>query len=435
MVGGSSGINAMAWVRSPSLELDAWSQLGIQGGWNWEDLLPYMMKVENVSLGDPTAYPGSTKPSGWDDNFYGRDGIIQVGYSRTFTGVHEPFVESILNLGEQLNEDQANGRNLGVANGAHAVDITTGNRSYALDYFTHNQGRTNLLVLTGATVTRILLSNTGSEVEATGLEYISNGETYIANASREVILSAGTAFSNIRLLELSGIGNKAILESLGIETVLDIPTVGENLQDHNSVTTTYLLKEPAPITLDALQNNPQFFQEQMLEYLVNKTGLLTTLPTYSYHALQTFFSPIEVAELVNTTKYEISQRNLSKFQELQAQLQLKWLEEGTVGQIELSPYADRKIMSFGVELARKIANTSPLVDLIESELNPGPNANNDEVRGRDCRGTAALAPKDLGGVVGDDLLVYGTSNLRVVDARFVESVCLLCGADAHISSF
>lgn len=95
----------MAWVRPRREELDVWSRLGIQGGWDWKGLLPYMMKVENVSLGDSSTFPGSQHPSGYDSTVLGRSGPIQIGYNNAFSGVQRPFVESFLKVGAVLNEN------------------------------------------------------------------------------------------------------------------------------------------------------------------------------------------------------------------------------------------------------------------------------------------------------------------------------------------
>ena len=100
-------------------------------------------------------------------------------------------------------------------------------------YYAPNAARPNLLVVTGAQVTKIVTSQAGSSgnLTATGITFVSGSQTYTANASREVILSAGSV-QTPQLLELSGIGNKTLLESLGIESKLDLPEVGENYQDH-----------------------------------------------------------------------------------------------------------------------------------------------------------------------------------------------------------
>jgi choline dehydrogenase-like flavoprotein len=105
MLGGSSGLNSMAWVRPRKEELDAWARLGIQGGWNWDGLLPYMMKSANVSLGDSSAFTGSIHPSGFNSLVEGRSGPIQVGYDNTFSGVQTPWLESFIKVGAILNQD------------------------------------------------------------------------------------------------------------------------------------------------------------------------------------------------------------------------------------------------------------------------------------------------------------------------------------------
>ncbi|KIJ32229.1 GMC oxidoreductase [Sphaerobolus stellatus SS14] len=480
MVGGSSGLNAMAWVRPRQDDLDNWAKFGVQGGWDWEGLLPYMMKAENVSIGDSSAFPGSKNPSGSDSTIYGREGPIQVSYDNTFTGVQEPFVQSFLNIGGVLNETPENGNNIGVFNSQHSVDPVTGNRSYAVTgYFMRTRGNPNLLVLTGAMVSKIKFAKGSKPLKATGLEYIQGNVTYSVRARREVILTAG-AVQTPQILELSGIGNATLLKKLGIDPLLDIPTVGENLQDHNSLASTFLLKEPAPITMDALGHNLSFAKEQMNLYLQKHIGLFTTVPTYSYHPLQTFFSPTQIDTLLNLTTSEVANRNLSPFQRLQANLQLKMLRQGEVAQIELAPFAggipglptpiipgrsyislvvfgqhlfsrgsvhintnsplsppiinpnfndftfDREILSLGIDLAARIAAAKPLEDLIETRINPSANitggqALDDYISAYlgpeyNAVGTAALAAQNLGGVVGEDLRVYGTSNLRIVDA-------------------
>lgn len=484
MVGGSSGLNAMAWVRPKAEELDIWSRLGISGGWNWKGLLPYMMKTENVSMGDSSAFPGSSKPSGFDSTVLGRKGPVQVGFNKVFSGVQSPYVQSFINVGGVLNQDPANGNNIGVFNSESSVDPATGNRSYAANaYFIPNQGLQNLLVLTNATVSKITVSSPAhhwqrtASLSATGLQYNSNGATYTVLAKKEVILSAG-AIQTPQILELSGIGNKTTLSKLNIPVLLDIPTVGENLQDHNSVAATFLLKSPAPLTLDALQFNMTFAIEQQQLYLNNHTGFLTTVPTYSYHPLQSFFSTNEINSIVQETKAEIASKTLSPLQKLQAEIQLEWLTNGTVGQIEIAalmacypglPVAclpgrsyvslaifgqhlfsrgsvhitstspstppainlnafdysfDKKILGLGLQLASRIAAAQPLANLIENMTNPASITDQSYISNTvgaeyNAIGTAALAPKALGGVVGDDLLVYGTSNLRVVDASII----------------
>ena len=106
MVGGSSGVNGMAWVRPPKQELDSWPEtVNISGDWNWDGLLPYMMKVENVNVDDSSPFPCLTHPSGSNNAIQGRKGPIQVSFDNTFSGVEAPWVRSFRNAGGVINKD------------------------------------------------------------------------------------------------------------------------------------------------------------------------------------------------------------------------------------------------------------------------------------------------------------------------------------------
>jgi len=106
MVGGSSGMNGMAWVRPPKQELDSWPDtLDISKEWNWDGLLPYMMKAENVSVDENSAFPGLTHPSGYNNTIQGRKGPIQVSFDNTFSGAETPWVRSFINAGGAINQD------------------------------------------------------------------------------------------------------------------------------------------------------------------------------------------------------------------------------------------------------------------------------------------------------------------------------------------
>jgi len=106
MVGGSSGINGMAWVRPPKQELDSWPDtVDISKEWTWDGLLPYMMKVENVSVDENSAFPCLTHPSGYNNAIQGRKGPIQVSFDNTFPGVETPLVRSFRNAGGVINQD------------------------------------------------------------------------------------------------------------------------------------------------------------------------------------------------------------------------------------------------------------------------------------------------------------------------------------------
>ena len=104
MVGGSSGLNIMIWSRPSEAEFNVWSQFGVEGGWNWDGLLPYMMKAENVSLGPPLLGSNETGPSGADSS-QGHGGPIQVGYNNFVSPIVAPFVDSFVAVGNTINND------------------------------------------------------------------------------------------------------------------------------------------------------------------------------------------------------------------------------------------------------------------------------------------------------------------------------------------
>lgn len=105
MVGGSSGINSMAWVRPTRYEIDVWSRLGVGSEWQWYTMLPYMMKTEHVYLGNSSAFPGATQPSGFNSAVSGRIGPVQVTFDNTYTALRPPFVQSLINIGGIFNDD------------------------------------------------------------------------------------------------------------------------------------------------------------------------------------------------------------------------------------------------------------------------------------------------------------------------------------------
>ncbi|KAJ3915490.1 alcohol oxidase, partial [Lentinula edodes] len=474
MVGGSSGINSMAWVRPGRTELDSWSRFGINNGWNWLDLLPYMKETENVTIGDISLFPGLMYPSGHDSFVEGRAGPIQISYDNVFTQVQAPFVESLLAAGGILNGNPDNGDNIGISNGAHSVDPQTGNRSYATTAYKLTLERNpNIVLLLNAMVTEVIFNDSSQGLQATSVKYFKNNRTFTASAKREVIISAG-AVQTPQLLELSGIGNAELLKKMGIVPLLDISAVGENFQDHISVPTSFLLHEPSPATLDDLNNNASFAEQQFHEYLVNHTGFYTMLPTYSYLPLQQFISDTDIKELIFVTKQEIAKKNLTSLQQLQYEIQLEWLESGAVGQLEIAlfpgipglpqpveagrnyisivsfvqhPFSrgsvhisslssshmpminpnllnytfDNHVLNLGLNLSLRIASMAPLSGFIEAITNPF----KDNLRSyisstiESPTNDPNINDKIYSGVVDENLLVYGTSNLRIVDASII----------------
>ncbi|KAF8831624.1 hypothetical protein HHX47_DHR1000622 [Lentinula edodes] len=479
MLGGSSGLNFMIWQHGSQRDYDSWAQLGISNGWDWDGILPYILKAETVTP-SPVGALGYSGRVGTNNDFEGRSGPLPIQYNNFYSPLESPYAQALQALGVPFNPDPDAGNSTGLFNSAACVDVNTGNRTYSpVNYFLPNQARTNLVVLQGAQVTKINLTP-GSSAVATGVEFVVDGITYNANATTEVVLSAGT-IQTPQLLELSGIGNPTILEQYGIPLIISNSDVGENYQDHTHVVSQFEVTDPTMPTTNLLNTNATFQQEQDALYLDDHTGIYTyTASDISFHPMQQFFSPIELASSIAQLQSEIAAANLSEWQTKQFQIQLSDLEAGTVGQMELLFFAgdigggaasgteyvdilnfgsrhfsrgsvhigsadplaaplidpnffqftiDKEVVVKGTQIARNVTQTAPLSSFIKTPINPSTNVTSEadfeqfvlENVGTEWHpvGTASLGPQGAGGVVNDNLIVYGTSNLRVVDASVI----------------
>ena len=214
VLGGSSSINAMCYVRGPREDYDQWAAEG-NAGWGFDDLLPYFKRAEHNERGA--------------DAFHGSGGPLNVMDLRSPNRFGPVFVEAARQAGYPLNPDFNGARQEGV--GMYQVTHKNGERfSAAKAYLTPNLGRKNLTLMTGAHTTRVLLEGK----RAVGVEVRVGGELKQLKAQREVLLCAG-ALQSPQLLMLSGIGPGAQLQKHGIATVHDLPGVGANLHDHIDV--------------------------------------------------------------------------------------------------------------------------------------------------------------------------------------------------------
>ena len=211
VLGGSSSINAMIYIRGQQEDYNHWAALG-NPGWSWNDVLPYFKRSEDNARGA--------------DALHGKGGPLHVQDLTSPNPVGPMFVEAGRQAGYAVNPDFNGDSQEGV--GSYQVTHKNGERhSAAKGYLTPNLGRANLQVFTGALTTRILLT----DKRATGVEFVHQGQTKQLMAGKEVLLSAG-AFGSPQILMLSGIGPRQHLTDMGIQTVLDLPGVGENLHDH-----------------------------------------------------------------------------------------------------------------------------------------------------------------------------------------------------------
>lgn len=227
MLGGSSGINYMAYVRGHPGDFDAWAADGAKG-WAYDDVLPYFMKSEGLAPPDP--------PEGVviDDEAHGTDGPLGVSVRAPRMVAAEQFVEAAEAAG--IPRGDYNGRDRGGPTGVASLFQTTtrdGKRSSTYHAFLEPVlERDNLDIITHAHVERVLLESGGSGLRATGVRYRDrDGAVHDVLATREVVLSAG-AIGSPQLLLLSGVGPADELAEVGVDCVLDNPHVGKHLKDH-----------------------------------------------------------------------------------------------------------------------------------------------------------------------------------------------------------
>ncbi|KAF7330981.1 Alcohol oxidase [Mycena venus] len=359
MLGGSTGINLFAWDRASKLEYDAWQLFMKESDWNFDNLLPYFIKSETIDLKNNDVFPGPSpkdyaearKEFEFDDGF---SGPIHASYNTIYGDLAFPLASTWNNLKVPTNPNPIGGNSSGVRNERSAV--VNGVRSYSAPaYYCPASTRKNLHVLTGAQASKIFFSGpkyAGGDLTAISVSFISNGVTHKAHASKEVILSAG-AVQTPQLLELSGIGDQKILSRLGIETLVDLPGVGTNLQDH-IYTTSQWVTIPNITTFDILRYNATFLEEQTVLYERTHTGFLNTRGNnvVFLNSNDSIFPHSDVQDLIQKLEAALSGTGLTPIQRMQFQIQLEWLQDGSVPQAEfilnsngmINPANDTKYM-------------------------------------------------------------------------------------------
>ncbi|KAJ1300912.1 hypothetical protein OPQ81_003337 [Rhizoctonia solani] len=483
-LGGSSAINLMAFDRASKTEYDAWETLGNRG-WNWNGLLPYMKAAERFTGIDP--FRANSTGATPDDIFpsQGTKGTIAASFNTWYSDIVVPYREAMANLGVPINFNPDSGDPFGLYNSATAVNRTTGRRSYAANtYFAYNSGRTNFVVITGAQATKVEFDNSTSrrpdgKLTATGVSFVHNSTIYTVKAKKEVILSAG-AFQTPQLLELSGIGNATILRQNGITPLVDLPGVGENLQDHLFLSSSYELK-PGKTTLDILRNNATYAASAQAQYAQTHDGIYaSSVSILSFLNLDYIATPAELSDMRANLDREIAAEKLTELQKAQYEVQKNWLKK-RIGHLEvvlnagyfgsgtpkantsyvsllmvnqhpfsrgnvhinssdqlmnpqinpnyLSKSIDQETFLQALKFGLRISQTEPLASLVVARQDPSPETTSNEAYTEYVKmnartihhpiGTAALAPRAIGGVVDTSLKVYGTSNVRVVDASII----------------
>ena len=422
-LGGSSSINGMVYIRGHAADYDSWRQQGNEG-WSYDEVLPYFKKSMNQERGE--------------DDYHGVGGPLNVKDGNSKMPVHQMFIDAGVEAGYPYNPDFNGVEQEGVG----PIQLTKiGNKrcSAARGYLTPIMGRTNLTVETDARLTRVVLE----DGRATGVEYLHKGKLQSANASKEVLLSAG-AVQSPQLLKLSGIGDAEELGSHGIDCLHHLPGVGENLQDHLDIVVQFHADESATLQKFSKWYNVAYAGLRYLllgdgpgtENAMEAGGFVKSRPDIDLPDLQLHFIPtfmfdhgrkrenepgicMHVCQLRPASRGRVLLENADP------------LSNPKIQAGYLSARGDLEVMVEGVRIARRIFGMNSLGSIIGEEHSSSRGRETDEEIAefvRDCAetiyhpvGTCKMGSDEMA-VVDDQLRVKGLKGLRVIDASIMPTL-------------
>ena len=418
VLGGSSSINGLLYVRGQHEDYDRWRQRG-NVGWGYDDVLPYFKKAENQQRGA--------------NDYHGVDGPLPVSDWRHHDPLSEAFVKAAAEVGIPTNPDF----NGATQEGAGFFQTTTkrGRRaSTARSYLRPAMQRSNLHVETEAQAQRLLFEGR----RAVGVVYKQHGVERTARARKEMIVSSG-AYGSPQLLQLSGVGPAELLKQHGISVVLDAPGVGNDLQDHMQVRIVMRCKQK--VTLNDVMNNPLRQMMAGAQYAALRKGPLTiaagtsgaffkTDPRLASPDIQIHFLPFSTDKMGEKLhSYSAFSASVCQLRpESRGTLRIKSADPSAAPEIRINYLAtetDRNAFIDGMKILRKILKAPALGPYVIDEAEPGPSVASDEQILEFCRqrGSTVYHPtstcrmgNDPLAVTDQRLRVRGVDGLRVVDA-------------------
>lgn len=275
-LGGSSAINGQAFIAPAQADIDAWAKLG-NPGWAWKDLAPSLKKAYTLVLPEDQETRDHLGIDWINDEYRGTSGPVKVSFPGLVQNpLCKAWIDTFRGLNKVTSGDPFSGNSMGGYSNTATVDPANKVRSYAGSaYGVPVLQRPNVRIITDAQVQKILTTktNTGT-VKATGVVVSVDGKKETFTPNKEVILAAGV-FNTPKLLELSGIGNKRILEKNGIDVVLDLPGVGENMQDHLMTGVSYEVVDGVMTGDPLMRQEPEAIALAQQLYTEHKAGLFT----------------------------------------------------------------------------------------------------------------------------------------------------------------
>ncbi|VTV14573.1 Choline dehydrogenase [Variovorax sp. WDL1] len=432
-LGGSSSINGLIYIRGQREDYDHWAALG-NPGWGYDDVLPYFIKSEGNQRGA--------------DAFHGADGPLKVSDIGAKHELIEAFIEGAQQIGP-LSVKRTGDFNGAEQAGAGYYQLTThqGWRcSTAKAYLGPAKGRSNLRIATEALATGLVFEGR----RAVGVRYTQGGAAKTARCRAEVLLSAG-AIQSPQLLQLSGIGPRALLEQRGVPLVHELPGVGENLQDHLQIRLGYECTKPIT-TNDQL--NSWIGQARMgLEWLMHRSGPLAVginqggcfmraqtdangqpvadTPDIQFH-VATLSADMAGGKVHPWSGFTLSICQLRP--ESRGHIRIRSRDPAEPPEMQpnyLATERDRATAVAGVKAARAIAASPAMRPYVRREVKPGPDAKSDADLLEFCRNNGATIfhpsgtcrmGSDRMAVVDARLRVHGVGGLRVVDCSVMPTL-------------
>jgi len=423
MLGGSSAINGMVWVRGQPQDYDHWAQLGNRG-WSWHDVLPVFQGIEGYARGA--------------DDLRGRGGPLKVTDIDESGPLYDSLIAAAQSIGIPHNPDYNGETQEGIA--MTQASISGGFRmSTAKVYLDPARARRNFRVETGAHAQSLLFEGT----RCVGVRYTMQGQAFEARAAREVIVSAGSIASP-QLLELSGIGQAERLKGLGIAVTHDLPGVGENLRDHWSPRMKWRVGRHG-VTFNERARGLRGLGQGLL-YLAKRKGFLShpASPMRAFiksrEGLDSPDAMLAIQPMLVTPDVKIAKETgitIIAHQmrpESKGSIHIKTADAAKPPAIRfnfLSESIDRECLISTMRITRRLMDAPAMAWIEPKEFGPGPQAQSDDELIDYCTRTAETTYHPVGtcrmgsdrmAVVDDQLRVRGISGLRVADASIMPTL-------------